>query len=36
MGWPVIAPEMGSFMERLAGRNWTWIVRTVEFVEIIL
>lgn len=38
VGLPVIAPDMGAFPERLAGRNWTWVVpwdedagRMVEF-----
>jgi GT2 family glycosyltransferase/glycosyltransferase involved in cell wall biosynthesis len=38
LGLPVIAPDMGAFPERLAGRSWTWIVpwdedavRMVEF-----
>ncbi len=25
-GLPVVAPELGAFTERLAGRNWTWLV----------
>jgi GT2 family glycosyltransferase/glycosyltransferase involved in cell wall biosynthesis len=24
-GWPVVAPDIGAFPERLAGRSWTWI-----------
>lgn len=24
-GWPVVAPDIGAFAERLAGRPWTWI-----------
>ena len=26
MGLPVIAPDIGAFAERVAGRSWTWIV----------
>ncbi len=26
IGLPVIAPDLGAFAERLAGRDWTWIV----------
>jgi GT2 family glycosyltransferase/glycosyltransferase involved in cell wall biosynthesis len=26
MGMPVIAPDIGAFAERLAGRSWSWIV----------
>jgi O-antigen biosynthesis protein len=25
-GLPVVAPDLGAFPERLAGRNWSWIV----------
>ena len=25
-GLPVVAPELGAFSERLAGRAWTWLV----------
>lgn len=25
-GFPVIAPDMGAFPERLAGREWSWVV----------
>ncbi|MBY4595859.1 methyltransferase domain-containing protein [bacterium BD-1] len=24
-GWPVVAPELGAFAERLTGRAWTWV-----------
>jgi GT2 family glycosyltransferase len=24
-GWPVVAPDLGAFAERLAGRAWTWV-----------
>ena len=24
-GWPVVAPDLGAFAERLAGRSWSWI-----------
>jgi len=24
-GWPVVAPDIGAFPERLTGRRWTWI-----------
>jgi glycosyltransferase involved in cell wall biosynthesis len=26
LGVPVVAPDIGAFPERLAGRSWTWIV----------
>jgi glycosyltransferase involved in cell wall biosynthesis len=26
LGIPVIAPDLGAFAERLAGRSWSWIV----------
>ena len=26
LGLPVVAPDMGAFAERLAGRSWSWIV----------
>ena len=26
MGMPVVAPDIGAFPERLAGRSWSWIV----------
>jgi glycosyltransferase involved in cell wall biosynthesis len=26
LGLPVVAPDMGAFPERLAGRSWSWIV----------
>jgi glycosyltransferase involved in cell wall biosynthesis len=26
MGIPVVAPDIGAFPERLAGRSWSWIV----------
>jgi glycosyltransferase involved in cell wall biosynthesis len=26
LGLPVVAPDIGAFAERLAGRSWTWIV----------
>ena len=25
-GWPVVAPDLGAFAERLAGRRWSWVV----------
>ena len=24
-GWPVVAPDLGAFAERLAGRAWSWV-----------
>ena len=24
-GWPVVAPDLGAFAERLQGRGWTWV-----------
>ena len=24
-GWPVVAPDLGAFAERLAGRGWSWV-----------
>ena len=24
-GWPVVAPDIGAFAERLQGRRWTWV-----------
>ena len=24
-GWPVVAPDLGAFAERLTGRAWTWV-----------
>ena len=24
-GWPVVAPDLGAFAERLQGRGWTWL-----------
>ena len=24
-GWPVAAPDLGAFAERLAGRSWSWL-----------
>ena len=24
-GWPVVAPDLGAFAERLAGREWSWV-----------
>ena len=37
-GLPVIAPDLGAFTERLAGRAWSWIVpwdmRAEELVEL--
>ncbi|MDO5626114.1 MAG: glycosyltransferase [Pseudomonadota bacterium] len=24
-GWPVVAPDLGAFAERLAGRRWSWV-----------
>jgi GT2 family glycosyltransferase/2-polyprenyl-3-methyl-5-hydroxy-6-metoxy-1,4-benzoquinol methylase/glycosyltransferase involved in cell wall biosynthesis len=24
-GWPVVAPNIGSFVERLGGRPWSWV-----------
>ncbi|MGB3071268.1 MAG: methyltransferase domain-containing protein [Ottowia sp.] len=24
-GWPVVAPDLGAFSERLTGRAWTWV-----------
>ncbi|MDR0457685.1 MAG: methyltransferase domain-containing protein, partial [Burkholderiaceae bacterium] len=24
-GWPVVAPDIGAFPERLTGRNWSWL-----------
>lgn len=24
-GWPVVAPDLGAFAERLAGRDWSWV-----------
>ena len=24
-GWPVVAPDIGAFVERLQGRRWTWV-----------
>ncbi len=24
-GWPVVAPNLGAFAERLVGRPWTWV-----------
>jgi glycosyltransferase involved in cell wall biosynthesis len=26
LGLPVVAPDLGAFPERVAGRSWTWIV----------
>jgi GT2 family glycosyltransferase/2-polyprenyl-3-methyl-5-hydroxy-6-metoxy-1,4-benzoquinol methylase/glycosyltransferase involved in cell wall biosynthesis len=26
-GLPVVAPDLGAFPERLAGRSWSWVVR---------
>jgi GT2 family glycosyltransferase/glycosyltransferase involved in cell wall biosynthesis len=26
LGMPVVAPDLGAFPERLAGRNWSWVV----------
>ncbi len=25
-GWPVVAPDLGAFSERLTGRAWTWVI----------
>jgi GT2 family glycosyltransferase/2-polyprenyl-3-methyl-5-hydroxy-6-metoxy-1,4-benzoquinol methylase/glycosyltransferase involved in cell wall biosynthesis len=24
-GWPVVAPDLGAFAERLSGRAWSWV-----------
>lgn len=24
-GWPVVAPDLGAFVERLKGRHWSWV-----------
>ena len=24
-GWPVVAPDLGAFAERLQGRHWSWV-----------
>ena len=24
-GWPIVAPNLGAFQERLEGRGWTWV-----------
>ena len=24
-GWPVVAPDLGAFAERLQGRRWSWV-----------
>lgn len=26
-GWPVVAPDIGAFAQRLAGRPWSWVCR---------
>lgn len=33
LGYPVVAPDIGSFPERLAGRQWTWLVSVDRAVD---
>mgnify|MGYP003615820046 FL=1 len=39
-GLPVVAPDLGAFPERLAGRPWSWVVRwdmsAAEYVDLFL
>ncbi|WP_298214173.1 methyltransferase domain-containing protein [Acidovorax sp.] len=39
-GLPVVAPDLGAFPERLAGRPWSWVVRwdksPVEYLNLLL
>lgn len=39
-GLPVVAPDLGAFPERLAGRPWSWVVRwdlsAAEFLNLFL
>lgn len=36
LGLPVIAPRIGAFPERLAGRSWTWLVEPDRPVTVIV